>query len=316
MEPITTSSRLFNYTGAGSRELETLTGQWYASSPFRLIETEIVFAEREVERLAGPGVFARAVQAYSQVPLPPEDLPLLDAVRLPVACLALLRHSALTGVSHESTGRKVKMDDNERSPFAWQIDRDDRAMQERYYRALDAMYSYLEESAQPDWTSGETRRLCADSIVKTIGQFEAVYPVDGSYYVYYMLLPLVIEQQRSVLEPRAGAKWAAIADGSAPEAQLALARRAAILGAVITAGLRWSLEVFPLEIARRFSPTFQGNRANRAAMTEEIDWYVGKLKEEKENALNDLTELLADGTAIAPKAIPQNDPANKFFTTE
>ena len=42
---------LFNRNRDGSKELEDLTGQWYASSPFRLIETEIRFATDEVARL-------------------------------------------------------------------------------------------------------------------------------------------------------------------------------------------------------------------------------------------------------------------------
>ena len=94
-----------------------------------------------------------------------------------------------------------------------------------------------------------------------------------------------------------------------------LARRAAILSAVATAGTRWTLEVFPLEIARRFSPTYQGNRANRAATIEEIDWYLGNLKEEIDDAMEDLGEELSE-SKVEPKLIPQNDRRNKFFTTE
>ena len=65
-----------------------------------------------------------AAEAYDE----DEKPELVAAVRLPVACLALMRYAKLSSVSHESTGRKVKIDDNERSPYEWQIDRDDRAM--------------------------------------------------------------------------------------------------------------------------------------------------------------------------------------------
>lgn len=50
---------LFNRNRDGSKELEDLTGQWYASSPFRLIETEIRFATDEVARLVSPEVSRR-----------------------------------------------------------------------------------------------------------------------------------------------------------------------------------------------------------------------------------------------------------------
>lgn len=303
--------RLFNRDNDGSKELEALTGQWYASSNFTLIATELRSATEEVGKLVGSGVMEAAQEAYESA----TDFEFVDAVRLPVACLALMRYSALTSISHEPTGSKVKMDDNERSPFEWQIDRDDRAMRERYYRSLDAMFGYLEDNQVESWVNSSKRALLAESIVKDLTQFEAVYPIDGSHYVYYMLQPLVIERQKAVIEPFAGEAWASISAGTASDDAMRLARRAAILSAVVTAGTRWTLEVFPIEIARRFSPTYQGNRANRAATIEEIDWYLGNLKKEIEDALRDLAEELS-GEKTAPKLIPTNCPGNKYFTTE
>lgn len=68
--------------------------------------------------------------------------------------------------------------------------------------------------------------------------------------------------------------------------------------------------LFPTEIARRFSPTYQGNRSNRAAM-DEIDWYVGKLKTEVRDALTDLAGLVNDDKT-GPVLIPRNHWGNKF----
>lgn len=302
---------LFNRSYDGARELENLTGQWYASSPFRLIATEIEFATGEVAGLVGEAVVREAADCYLNEP----ESELLTAVRRPVAFLALMRYAALSSVSHESTGRKVKVDDNEKSPYEWQIDRDDRAMRERYYRSLDALYTYLEKSGNENWLASGKKKRVGESIVKSIEDFEAIYPIDGSYYVYYMLQSLVVERQRAVVGPFAGAKWAAIAGGSADERVLALAKRAAVLSAVIVAGTRWSLEVFPLEIARRFSPTYQGNKSNKSAAMNEIDWYIGNLKEEVKDALSDLAALIDDDKAD-PKLLPQNARRNKFFSVE
>lgn len=77
---------LFNRNRDGSKELEDLTGQWYASSPFRLIETEIRFATDEVARLVSLEVVKEAAEAYDE----DEKPELVAAVRLPVACLAVV----------------------------------------------------------------------------------------------------------------------------------------------------------------------------------------------------------------------------------
>ena len=71
---------LFNRNRDGSKELEDLTGQWYASSPFRLIETEIRFATDEVARLVSQEVVKEAAEAYDE----DEKPELVAAVRLPV----------------------------------------------------------------------------------------------------------------------------------------------------------------------------------------------------------------------------------------
>lgn len=83
---------LFNRNRDGSKELEDLTGQWYASSPFRLIETEIRFATDEVARLVSQEVVKEAAEAYDE----DEKPELVAAVRLPVACLALMRYAKLS----------------------------------------------------------------------------------------------------------------------------------------------------------------------------------------------------------------------------
>lgn len=303
---------LFDKDGNGSAELEALTGQWYASSPYRGIATEIEFATREVASRVGDAVVRLAAETYAADK--GEESGLVRAVRLPVACLALLRHASLTSVSHESTGRKVKMDENEKMPFEWMVDRDDRAMRERYYRALDALYAYLTDNNVKEWTESDVYKSAQRSVVKSIREFEAVYPVDGSYYVYYMMQPLVLEAQQAVLKPLAGDKWDSVLDGTADSALVGYARKAAVLSALITAGERWSLEVFPLEIARRFSPSYQGNRASNAATTSEIDWYLDKLRAQRKEAINGVASLL-DPDGAGYSLIPDNDPRRKFFTT-
>ena len=302
---------LFNKDDNGSQELQNLTGQWYASNPYSLVATEINFATNKVTSLIGEGT-AKVIEEYYQAGTNDE---LVDAVRLPIACQAIMRYSALTSISHESTGRKVKVDDNEKSPYEWQIDRDDRAMRERYYRALDAMYTALDASGLDVWKDSSVKSAVASSIIGSIEDFEKVYPIDGSHYVYYMLQSLVIEYQVSTLAPYLGDNWESVVDKSASATLISLCQKAAVLGAVINAALRWSLEVFPLEIARRFSPTYQGNKSNRAATTDEIDWYTTKLQSQLNEALEDIAEEVNGGPG-SWALTPTNDPRNKFFTTE
>ena len=177
------------------------------------------------------------------------------------------------------------------------------------------------------------RRLREECIVKSLGDFETVYPIDHSYYTYFLLLPLIVECQQLTVRPAVGEKWEDLVSGngtgdsSSPrslgmtesrngnEGLLRLAVRVAVLLAVATAVERWSLEVFPLSIARRFNPTYQGNRASDKASTAEMEWAVGKLRRQADEALNELLSAVnGDGNPYEGyPLLPRNDRRNKFF---
>lgn len=305
---------LFDKVQNGSEELNSLTGQWFASTPFYLIRTEIDFAEQELGSVVGSEVVEAAEKAY----LGGTDPDFVDAVRLPVAFRAIARYAQLSGVSHEGTGRKVKMDDNEKMPFEWMIDRDDRAMLDRYYRALDALYRYLEKNEVASWMSSPMRALTGRCIVRNLNEFERFYPVDGSQYAWHLFVPLVVDAQENVVEPFVGAEiWERIlsADGSDDATALRLRSRAALLAvliALVTAARRWSLDILPLSVARRFSPSYQGNRESRAAETKEIDWFIDKTNAQIAQVKDELKKLA--GASGEAELLPKNDPANKFAT--
>ena len=302
---------LFDKIHNGSQELNELTGQWYASTPFSLIRTEIAFAAQELGTIVGDGVVKAAEDAY----IDGTDTDFVDAVRLPVAFRAIARYAQLSSVSHEGTGRKVKMDDNEKMPFEWMIDRDDRAMLDRYYRALDSLYRHLEKNKVESWMNSPARGLQKMCIVRGIAEFERFYPIDGSQYAFHLFVPLVVEAQESVVEPFVGEEvWKRILSAGT-DADRRLRSRAALLAvltALMNAARRWSLDILPLSVARRFSPSYQGNRESSAAEIKEIDWFISRTEAQISSVKDELKRL--SGTLGEADLLPKNDPKNKFAT--
>lgn len=300
---------LFNLHNNGSEELQQVLGTWAASSDYSIIKTEIEAATEELRNIVGSEIVLKAEKEYETEIA---EHPLLNALRLPVACLAMMRQAKLSILSHDETGRKIKVNDNEKIPFEWMIDRDDLAMRERYYRALDSLYLYLEKNETTLWLSSVKNRRIKDSVIKDIYDFDSVYPLSGSYYTYYLLQHLVVEKQVEIAK-YFGEFGTKVLSGSAPDELQNLAKRASVISALITACERWSLSIFPLEIARRFSPTYQGNNASNPAIMQEIDWYVEKLKKQLEGILKEAKSISGEKTNT--NLLPENNPRNKFFTT-
>lgn len=305
---------LFNKDGRGAEELNELTGSYYASNRYENIAAEIAFATSEVAALVGNALINRAEMAYATG----TDVNFVKMVQMPVACLAISRHFKQIGVSHEDSGRKLKIDGNEKVPFEWMLDRDDRAMHEKYCRSLDALYNYLERNDIVEWKESEIRKSLAESIIHSIVDFERIYPIEHSYYTYFMLQPLVIEVQNTSLRRTLGDAWHRISGNTiaaADEPILYYAQRVAVLCAVITAVERWSIEVFPQSIARRFMPTYQGNRASKTASTDEMDWYLDRLRKQSDTAMAELVAAI-NGDENPYKdypLMPQNDKHKKYF---
>ena len=289
---------LFNKNNNGSEELFELTGTFHASTDFRSVKADVAAAEMDVTDLIGEDIMQKAQEAYDTG----TDNDLVDAVRLPVAGLAVAYYARKTGLSVGETGRKIKVDENEKVPFEWMIDRDNLEMIERYYRAMDLLFRFLEKKNDLNFSPPHE----ALTVVKTIQDFERVYPIHGSRYTLHKMFPLLSEAE-SILKRKTTANI------DSDELKPAAARFI-VLTALMTALKRWSLSVFPAEVARQFSPSHEGNRETQPASIDEIRWCIEQFEQQVNDALLEIHRLTGDLPSSAK--LPDNRPEKKFFTTQ
>lgn len=304
---------LFNRDNRGSEELYRITGSYAAGGDFGAIAPELDDAARTVGSVVGKEVVRMAEQDYESG----KDDGLVAAVQLPVALLAILRHSGSNLVTHGDRGSKILLDADEKIPFEWMVDRDERAQTDRYYRALDALWAFIDESANAELKAAASHRLLDESIVKSVEDFERVYPIDGSRYVFHLFLGLIVERQAPLKRLTGAETW----DRVLKEEGSALRRaceRFVVLSAVATAARRWSLAVLPLSVARRFSPSYQGNNESSAATREEMDAYATGMEAQINDArLEILAEMTSGGNPYdGYDPLPCNDPSKKYFTVQ
>lgn len=313
---------IFNKNGKGSDELYKLSGTFQASTDFNAIEAEIDSATAEVSDIVSPAVMTAAEDIYGKEQPDADEQKFLQAVQRAVAYLAIGRYARLTGLSHGDTGRKIKTDENEKIPFEWMIDRDDREMRERYFRALDALFALLETAApetewKEAWEKSEARTLAMSLIVKTLRDVEHVYPLEHSRYMFHMLAPVIKEIQNTRLLNIIGEeRLQKLIDGDSSVQNIRnQAIRLTVLLAMATAVKRWSVEVFPLSVARRFHPSYQGNRTSIQASTAEMEWFIDKLESQAKDAALELQTAITGNPYEGIELVPENSPRNKYFTT-
>lgn len=182
---------LFNKDGNGAVELHRLTGTYPASNSYESILSDIMDAAMTVGSVIGHDIVANAEELYEAASAPVgQEAELLRAVQSAVAAKALAEYAKGNLVTHDDSGAKIKVDENERVAFEWMVDRDARNLREKYYRAMDRLYVVAGKLPEYD-----IKPLRKKTVTPELADFESVYPLDGSYYTFYMLVPLVYEAQ-------------------------------------------------------------------------------------------------------------------------
>ena len=206
---------IFNKDSKGNEELRILTGSYYKSNEFDKISVKIELASEDLINLVGNGIFLKAELHYQsanyQVQSPTPQLVMLDKlvqhIQLPIAFLATLWHYQGNDLSHEDSGRKVKIDaESEKIAWEWQYDRDDAAALRNYRRSYDRLIRFLNDNADafPEWAGSEARKNSLQLFINTAEHFNRLFPIDDSPVFFLRLAPLMREVERKHIKPILG----------------------------------------------------------------------------------------------------------------
>ena len=150
--------------------------------------------------------------------------------------------------------------------------------------------------------------------------FQAVFPLEDSPRMFYILVPFMLEAQDRIIRPIVGEEaFERMKAGDIGEdlaEQFATAKLCIPLYAVITAVKRMSVKVLPTMIVRRFSDSFQGGRGGNIddAATRKL---LCTLEQEATDAKTELQKAVTNrrNPARHVALLPDNDPSKKYCLT-
>ncbi|EMS34616.1 hypothetical protein C943_03303 [Mariniradius saccharolyticus AK6] len=346
---------LFNKSNNGAEELRERTGSYYANNDFARISTDVMLAEEEMIKLVGKAVYNKALDHYKSssynLANPSADQAKLDKLvkllQMPIAYKATFNYYQSNLVSHQDSGRKVSIDnENEKMAWEWMLDRDDEAQLRKVNQTTDLLINWLESEKLAEWMDSDNRRTARKLFVNSETIFQDGYPIDQSPRFFYTVLPFNKEIQQRTIKKALGAQyehllnyWIALQSDageagsgsgstnggipSAPgdatlEAILPLVQKAIPLLVMSMAVKRLALQVLPEGVVQQY----KSDRAARAGskpieLREIIDWHVKKLQDDADTHLNDIKEILraSNPEASTYQLLPNNSESNKYFRT-
>ncbi len=289
---------------AAADEVRLLTGNYYANNSFERLQTDWILAQEEVVKIVGAEVMNRALAYYHSDAYIPftsgssasgsgsEDTidgELVHYLQVPIAFLATHNYYQSNMVSHEDTGRKVKINDqNEKMPWEWMIDRDDLAQLRKIHGTIDRLLVWLEDKSITQWIDSAQRIATRQLFVNTTAIFQATYPIDQSPRFFYTVLAFNLEVQTRIIKKAIGSElyqalltyWTnfqTIDEGSSSlssglpgsesseyyDELIALIQKVIPLFTMTIAARRLSLSVLPYGVVQQFQSQFQSRKALR-----------------------------------------------------
>lgn len=343
---------LINKSGNGAEELQQLTSSYYANNDFDRARTLWILEENKMTALVGGDLMARALSHYNSSAFKKSNPSaeeakndkLVELLQIPIAYRTTLRYYQLNTVSHETSGRKVKIDrQNESMAWEWMIDKDDEAQLRMAHETTDMLIDWLETNRIAEWMNSENRKATRELFVNSIGLFQKAYPmVDFSQSFFYTVVPFLREVQTMALKKALGTHYTPLlqrwtignpesgsgsAIGGIPSANaeqdefydtlLSYVQAVQPLLTMVIAVKRLSLQVMPEGVVQHFKSMVQSRTASQIPLADVVKLHSDNLDKDAKAILDDIKVFIrsADPEAGVYKILPENSETNKFLRT-
>lgn len=306
---------IFNKSNNGSEELRSLTGSYYNNNDFGKMTGHILLATAELKKIIGSEIYNLAETAYKSTETGPANIDLVPYVQLPIAILATFNLYRSNDISHEDSGRKVKIDStNEKIPWQWQLEADDAIQMDKYYQAVDALIAYLDEGTLDAWKDSDYKKATKLLLINSVSKFDQYYPIGGSGRMYILLLPFLKETELK-LKRQFGEDWARYLAGSDLKEKdnevLEYLLPAIPLLTMSVSVMRLPLGIIPQGVVRNHASKSitmnASDPATKSDIKEMADWMEDAAEE-----LIDLAKRVRNDTTEV-QLLPANSVDNKFM---
>src|SRR5690606_30334936 len=158
---------------------------------------------RELMTLIGRPTYAAIQIMYNPGPASGFNAEIVKAAQTSIAINAYRKYAPSNDVSHSNNGRRIRMDDNNKQAFEWQIDRDNEAMERMYYEWVDALVKLLDDEL-PSWKTSQAYKDSHRFFIRRTSDFEEFFSIGNSRLLLMKLAPGIRQCEVNEIKPRIG----------------------------------------------------------------------------------------------------------------
>jgi hypothetical protein len=326
---------LFTTTGTtGNTELKELMGFIDADLKLKNLIPDLITATNDVIDLVGIEVYKKAVEAFNDGTIAPDDKDFIYSVRYPIAVNAYRLFSASNDLAHTNNGRKMRQDENEKQAFEWMIDRDNAALEKRYYRGLDDLIKFLDRSKvefeltttlYTIWTNSEAFKATHELFIRTVADFDKIFPIQ-SRLLLIKLAPGISDCEQYEIISRVGTekitalKQALKENTSITDAEdlelIRLIRRASVAYSFAWAMPRLSVQLYPEGVLQHVTSDKATTRGAKPTLKNETQEAAQAWRSDFDRAIMAIEKHMEPAPTIDDtiNVIPEQTYGDKYFS--
>jgi hypothetical protein len=255
-------------------------------------------------------------------PLPQEvDMEdLLLELQYAIAIRAMSQHVLKTDLAKTTNGRKMRADDQEKTPWDWMLDRDNEQMQRDYYKAVAVVIELIE--FYEVWLDSEKRATLHSSIMTSLDDIKTHYH-QATQFLFYQLVPgFKLIQEREIatrVDAATMTQLLGIPDPKFGRLKM-ISKQVCCLGAMIWGLKSLRISIFPEGVMQSFTSDRNSTQVKGLIDPGAVNQTIYHFKTELDRSIKELeTELRilfpkpdeASKTKAQPKGYIEND---KFFS--
>lgn len=317
----------FTDSPEGNDELNNILG--FTSNDLKVSRLwhNLVTAADQIILYIGRPMYDSIVGIYEQSSHSTADSALLARLQYALALDGYRNFAQDNDLTHGLNGRTVTVEQNQRQPWEWQVERSNRSLEKKYYRAVDALMDYLETDVEA-WRNSEAFRISHEMFVRTPRDFEQYYSIERSRLLYNKLLPFLRMSEIEDIRPRLGAarfdelKLLLQSGDRVDDSQalLLLKIKGVCVCRAVAMGLRrLTVNLFPEGVLQYTASERLTIDARQPALKSESEGAAQQFDRDAGMYLRQLDELLQAEKQIDPTTIPPIKPkfnsSNKYLST-
>ncbi len=313
----------------GNDELKELLGFLDADLKYKNLKSDIISATNVIVELIGQTIYDLAVIAYAKPAPSQAEKDLIHAVRYPIAIEGYRTFAPNKDLAHTNKGRVTRIEDKEQAPFEWMIERDNVAMERKYYKSLDDLITYLDNNHLDAWKVTESYKDTHNLFIRTTRDYDKYFPIDKSHYLLIKLAPGIRLSEDNDIKSRIGKdmydtmKTALKAGNSvSDEDLLEKIKEALVYKSMAWAMRRLSVQLFPEGVLQSFVSdrlTIKGKRPSMKSETEgaaqHFDKDADKVFIQIEQIITAIDLLANPITITEEETFPYFDENDQFIST-